>query len=107
MPMKCLRCDSDAINGKALCADCYTSHESQLKNEDDDAWVIKTLKTTRAIANKELAGNSPSLNPRQLSLIAGSACFIVAAILALAILLQDKPSENPDYNQESPYSESQ
>lgn len=50
--MKCLKCDNDALAGKALCAACFSVHQSRNQKLDSEEWINQQLKETRAKARE-------------------------------------------------------
>lgn len=45
--MQCLRCENEALPGKALCAICFASHQKKVEFEETDDWVKQQLEATR------------------------------------------------------------
>jgi hypothetical protein len=50
--MKCLKCDNDALAGKALCAACFSIHQARTEKLDSEEWINRKLKETRAKARE-------------------------------------------------------
>lgn len=60
--MKCLKCDNDALGGKALCAECFAAHQSRSETVGSDEWTERKLKETRVKAAQRRASKpGPSL----------------------------------------------
>jgi hypothetical protein len=59
--MKCLKCDNDALSGKALCAACFEIHQTTAETVGSEEWIEKKLKETRAKASqRRIAKEKPS-----------------------------------------------
>jgi hypothetical protein len=61
--MKCLKCDNDALAGKALCAECFARHQSRAETVGSDEWTERKLKETRlkATERRNARTGGPSL----------------------------------------------
>ena len=104
--MKCLKCDNDALVGKALCESCFAVHEANAGMEESEEWIAQTLASTREGNRQKIRDlNSDAIRRRRVKLVltllglTGAMC-VAAAIFVL--IPEEKASSKATVKKESP-----
>ena len=104
--MKCLKCDNDALVGKALCESCFAVHEANAGMEESEEWIAQTLASTREGNRQKIRElNSDAIRRRRVKLVltllglTGAMC-VAAAIFVL--IPEEKASSKTTVKKESP-----
>lgn len=98
MSIKCLKCENGALEGKALCKECFEKHELQLQAEESEDWIRDQLATTRGGFRKKTREAHADANKKKVfQLIVAAICLsgLVGAFAAIMIFIPADPSSGP------------
>jgi hypothetical protein len=104
--MKCLKCDNDALVGKALCESCFAIHEANAGLEESKEWVAQTLASTRAGNRQKIRDLNSDANWRRrvklvLTLLGLTGAMCVAAAI-FVLIPEEQSSFKTTVKKESP-----
>ena len=95
MSIKCLKCENDALDGKALCKDCFERHEHQLQAEESEDWINEQLKTTLGgFRKKTREAQADATRKKAIQLVVAGICLLAltGAFAAIMIFIPADPS---------------
>jgi hypothetical protein len=94
--MKCLKCDNDALVGKALCESCFAVHEANAGMEESEEWIAQTLASTRAGNRQKIRElNSDAIRRRRVKLLLTLLGLTGAMCVAAAIFVLIPEDQSP------------
>lgn len=95
MSIKCLKCDNEALEGKALCKECFEQHESQIEAEESEEWIKEQLEATRGGFRKKTREAQADVRKKKLfQLIVAGVC-LTAVLGAFAGVMIFIPADSP------------
>lgn len=94
--MKCLKCDNDALVGKALCESCFAVHEANAGMEESEEWIAQTLASTREGNRQKIRDlNSDAIRRRRVKLVLTLLGLTSAMCVAAAIFVLIPEDQSP------------
>ncbi len=84
--MQCLRCQNEALPGKALCSTCFASHQKKAEFEGTDDWVKQQLDATRTESRaRQRESKGPETSPHSLIMTLAPALLLMGGLVMASV----------------------